>query len=280
MWKDVKKYLAIPNKLSFKSPIALNPDLSPSVQYIGLLTWRVSGLSELGHLFDNGQMRSFQSLKQEFNLPSKDFYKFLQLRHFLESHSKEGNIRFDLTEVEKQLLSSITLKKKISELYSLLSNVGPSTFDSLRMIWENDLGSNFSDVEWLSVCTCVFPKGVSITAQEQNYKFIHRTYLTPVRLHKIFPNTSKLCFKCRSNIGTVMHVFWDCDKIKGYWKEIHMAVQKIIGKTFALSPNVYLLNCKAGLCLDCDKERVLNFCIYLAKKMYIITMVNSSNTLS
>lgn len=50
VWKDVKKYLAIPNKLSFKSPIVLNPDLSPSVQNIGLLTWRVSGLSELGHL--------------------------------------------------------------------------------------------------------------------------------------------------------------------------------------------------------------------------------------
>lgn len=101
MWKHVKKYLAIPNKLSFKSPITLNPDLSPTVQNISLLTWKLRGFSEFGHLFDNGQMRSFQSLNQEF----KDFYKFLQLRHFLESHSKEGNIRFDLTEVEKQLLS-------------------------------------------------------------------------------------------------------------------------------------------------------------------------------
>jgi len=74
-----------------------------------------------------------------------------------------------ITEVEKQLLSSFTLKKKISELYALLSNVGLSTFDSLRVIWEKDLGSNFSDEEWLSVCTCVFPKGVSISAHKQNY---------------------------------------------------------------------------------------------------------------
>ncbi len=54
--------------------------------------------------------------------------------------------------------------------------------------------------------------------------------------------------------------------------------QKIIGKTFVLSPVVYLLNCTADLCLDCDKESLLNFCIYLAKKMYTIIMVNCSDT--
>ncbi len=152
----------------------------------------------------------------------------------------------------------------------MLSNVGPSTFDSLRVIWEKDLGSSFSNEEWLSVCSNIFPKSASISVCEQNYKFIHWTYLTPVRLHRIFPNCSQLCFKCKVDNGTVMHVFWDCDKIKMYWKEIHKIIQIIIGKTFVLSPKVYLLNCTMELCLDCDKESVLNFCIYLAKKCILL----------
>lgn len=270
VWRDVKKYLSIPNKLSLKSPITLNPDFPTPIQNIGLLTWRLRGVSELGHLFDDGQIRSFQELRQEFSLPSKDFYKFLQIRHFLELQLKEGNIQFDLTEIEKLLLSSCTLKKKISELYTLLSNIGLSTFDSLRVIWEKDLGSIFSDEEWLSVCSNIYPKSTSISVHEQNYKCIHRIYLTPVRLHRIFPNCSQLCFKCKVDIGTVMHVFWDCDKIKMYWKEIHKITQKIIGKTFVLSPKVYLLNCTVELCLDRDKECVLNFCIYLAKKFILL----------
>jgi len=98
-----------------------------------------------------------------------------------------------------------------------------------------------------------------MSAHGQNQKSIH---LTPDRLHKMSPNYSQLCSKCRADNGTVMQVFCDCDKIKGYWKEMH----KITGKMFALSPKVYLLNCKASLCLDGDKESVLNFCLYLARK--------------
>ncbi len=168
------------------SPIALNPDLPTSIQNIGLLSWRSRGVSELGHLFDDGQMRSFQELRLEFNLSSKDSYKFLQIRHFLELQLKEGNIQLDLTEIEKLLFSSFTLKKKISELYTMLFNVGASSFDSLRVIWEKGIGSSFSDEEWLSVCSNIFPKSASISVHEQNYKFFHRIYLTPVRLHRIF----------------------------------------------------------------------------------------------
>lgn len=118
VWKDVKKYLSISNTWSLKSPIALNPDFPTSIQNIGLLTWRSKGVSELGHLFDDGQLRSFQELRQEFSLPSKDFYKFLQIRHFLELQLKEGNIQFDLTEMEKRFFSSYTLKKKRSLNYT------------------------------------------------------------------------------------------------------------------------------------------------------------------
>lgn len=152
----------------------------------------------------------------------------------------------------------------------MLSNAGPSTLDSLRGTWERDFGSIFSDEEWQSVCSNIFPKSASVPVHEQNFKCIHRTYLTPVRLHRIFPNCSQLCFKCNMEIGTVMHVFWDCDKIKMYWKEIHKIIQKIIGKIFAMSPKVYLLNCTVDLGLDCDKECVLNFCIYLAKKCILL----------
>lgn len=59
-------------------------------------------------------------------------------------------------------------------------------------------------------------------------------------------------------------------KIKTFWKEIHRIIQKIIGKTFVLSSKVYLLNCTVDLCLDCDKECILNFCTYLAKKWILL----------
>lgn len=269
-WKDILKYLNIPSIPSLKSPISFNPDLPPAIQNIGLRSWRLRGILELGQLFDKGHLKSFQLLKQEFNLPNKDFYKFLQLRHFLESLLKDERIRLDLFDIEKQLYSSFSLKNKISVFYAMLSNVGSSSLDPLKLVWEKDFGTNLSDEDWVSACSSIYFRDASISNHEQSFKFIYRTYLTPVRLHKIFPNASQLCFKCKSNIGTVMHVFWDCDMIKTYWKEIHKAVQKIIGKSFALSPSIYLLNCKAELHLNHDQESVLHFCTFLARKCILL----------
>lgn len=76
-----------------------------------------------------------------------------------------------------------------------------------------------------------------------------------------------------------MHVFWDCDKIKAYKKEIHKITQKIIGKTFALFPNVYLLNCKTDLCLDCDRV-CIEFLHIFGKEIYTIVTVNPTDALS
>lgn len=70
-------------------------------------------MSELGHLFEDDQIKLFEQLRQEFSLPSKDFYKFLQIRHFIELKLKEGNIPFDFTEIENQLFSLWTLKKDL-----------------------------------------------------------------------------------------------------------------------------------------------------------------------
>jgi len=44
---------------------------------------------ELYQLFDKGNLKSFHLLKQQH-----DFYKFLQLRHFLESLLKDNRIAF------------------------------------------------------------------------------------------------------------------------------------------------------------------------------------------
>ncbi|KAF7709832.1 hypothetical protein HF521_016682, partial [Silurus meridionalis] len=106
---------------------------------------------------------------------------------------------------------------QISYLYSLLSGTS-SPLDPLRRVWERDMGQSFTDDEWLSIREEVFHKSISSSVHEQNFKFIYRIYLTPVRLHKMYPNVSRMCFKCKSEIGTLMHLFWDCKKIKPFWQ--------------------------------------------------------------
>lgn len=49
------------------------------------------------------------------------------------------------------------------------------------------------------------------------FKVIHRLHYSKVKLHKIFPDTSPLCERCKQDEGTLTHLFWTCPKLHVYW---------------------------------------------------------------
>ncbi|KAL7824967.1 hypothetical protein SRHO_G00342770 [Serrasalmus rhombeus] len=57
----------------------------------------------------------------------------------------------ELTGLEELLLSSNSLKGRISAFYRLLSSTSVSSYNALRTLWERDLTVSFSDDEWCRV---------------------------------------------------------------------------------------------------------------------------------
>jgi len=115
----------------------------------------------------------------------------------------------------------------------------------------------------ISLLRCLFYRGASILNHEQNFRFIYRTYLAPVCLHKIFPNVSQLCFKCKSNIGTAVIRFgavtWS--RCTGN-KYINLFRWLLVNILLYLSLSIYPLKYKAELHLNHDLECVLHVCTY------------------
>lgn len=52
------------------------------------------------------------------------------------------------------------------------------------------------------------------------YKWLFRTYVTPVKLHQYNPNIPDNCTKCNGNVGTLLHCMWECQVIHFFWKGI------------------------------------------------------------
>ena len=75
---------------------------------------------------------------------------FLQIRNVVGSLVKEKKLRFGLSQYS--LISSITIKGKISEVYGILSTTGHSCFLTLLKIWEKDLGLVLSENSWSNIC--------------------------------------------------------------------------------------------------------------------------------
>lgn len=43
--------------------------------------WERSGLNVIVQLYQDGSLKSFQELKDQYAIPNKSFYRYLQIRH-------------------------------------------------------------------------------------------------------------------------------------------------------------------------------------------------------
>ncbi len=184
-------------------------------------------------------------------------------------------MRFGLSEIDDVLISSDTIKGKISEFYNILSQGGLSSFQTLMKTWE-ELGMSFEENTWLNICERTHFPFTSNKVKEANFKFIHKLYLTPIKMHKISKDISSKCPRCKRTDGTFVHMFWECNLLIGFWKSIHSFTQSVLETKFDLSPSLYLLNDTLDLQLDRKKCRVLITITYFAKKCILLLWKDDS----
>lgn len=72
--------------------IANNTDFLPAGLNGGFKRWEETGLGILDQLFKGRIIKSVEELQNEFDLPKHDFFRYLQVRHYLHTHIKNGKI--------------------------------------------------------------------------------------------------------------------------------------------------------------------------------------------
>lgn len=148
VWRDIKIYLRISVSLSLSSPLSFNPDLPLTLQKIGLSAWLKLGISQISCLFSEGTLKSFQQIVEQYKVPKSNFYKYLQLRHFLKPKIDKEELRTETTEIEDLLLNPICLKGLISRAYDILSSNCTSSLLGLKGVWEKDIGQTIEENDW------------------------------------------------------------------------------------------------------------------------------------
>ena len=201
----------------------------------------------------------------------------IQLRHFLQSLIQKNIFRFQIDEIEQLLSCSQSMPKITSKIYKNLNRRVISSFNPLQRIWEMDLNLNIDQETWSTICAKVNPSALSPKVLEHNYKFIFKTFLTPVCLNKISQENSPLCNKCKSTLGTYSHMFWFCAKIKPFWQTIHSTIEKMLKLKFRKSPVLYLLGVDLNVIMSSPHRRLFDLMRFLAKKC-ILTLWKTENT--
>lgn len=57
-----------------------------------------------------------------------------------------------------------------------------------------------------------------------------RWYMTPERLQKINQDGTPLCWRNCGKKATMIHIWWDCPKIRVFWQEVIRSIKEITGE--------------------------------------------------
>ena len=154
IWREVQKEFKLPSQTSGLTSIGCMKEFVPSRLDAGFGQWRTLGLEFVHQLFRLDVLKSFEQLSDEFNLPRTDFFRFLQLRHFLERHENWDKIR-NPSELESFLIDIqrwVLPEKVISCIYQILLSMASHDSLYIKLKWEAESQQEITQEEWVVAC--------------------------------------------------------------------------------------------------------------------------------
>lgn len=257
IWYDIHNYLKETPPLSRFTPIYGNSNFTPGKADAGFKIWFNQGIKNVCDLYQNDSLMSFEQLKNKFDIPSKHFFKFLQIRHFIATRQNNSLKMPPLSSLENIIITHLKGRGQVSVLYKLFMNNSGESSRSILQAWKNDLQMDIADGEWSKCCSSAQTQTINVHSKLLQYKWLTRQYLTPSILHHFNPNIPDTCIKCGDQKGSLFHCMWECSVVTVFWKKVLHLLSQIIGKVIPLDPGLCILNIYPKDFLPIANTRVL-----------------------
>lgn len=147
------------------------------------------------------------------------FWKYLQLRSSMSSAfglqwAEEGE-----NKVEEFLNCRHTLHSA-SLFYRKMSNIQVRMCESLRLIWQENLGAEINEEIWQDVISNVGWATRDARSKFIHYKIVQRYYFTLLNLFEMGISQDSKCWKCHKELGTFLPAIWNCPVVLPFWKMV------------------------------------------------------------
>uniref|UniRef100_A0A8C7R9H5 Reverse transcriptase domain-containing protein n=1 Tax=Oncorhynchus mykiss TaxID=8022 RepID=A0A8C7R9H5_ONCMY len=205
---------------SLSGPINQNILFPPSLNDGAFGIWHSLGLSSLAQLFFDGTFASFSQLQEKFNLPQSHFFRYLQTRNFVRANTPGFPNRPANTAIESILELNKLPRGAISDVYAIIHDLQNPSLVPLKTRWEKDLGEELGEDAWESVLHRVHSSSFSTRHSLIQFKVVHRIHWSGAKLGRIFSDFDPTCVRCKVEPATLLHMFWGCHKLSGFWELI------------------------------------------------------------
>ena len=266
IWTQIRKFCELP-ETSVHAPIWRNHAFLPSNTDAVFKEWSRKGIGSIKDLYVDKHLCSFEILQIKYNLPKSNFFRYLQLRHYIRQNISSSDPLPEENSLFKLLLGPPEAKGLISKLVCFFSHKHEQPDIKFKQMWEDDLNISIQDEIWKQALNNIHHCSVNARLQLIQFKVIHRLHYSKVKLHKIFPQTSPLCERCKRSDGTLAHQFWLCPEIQDFWCSIFRWYSHVLKVNLDPDPETALL----GISNTLDKmgrnvSTVVAYGIVIAKR--------------
>lgn len=241
IWKKIRHKYNLSHKKSIMTPLFNNPIFPMGQEVDRFEKWIELGINRVKHLFREGKLMGFMELQEKYNLENSEIFKYIQLKHFVQTLSFTSN-EIQGTSFERAVVSLISNKGTISRLYGEYLNITEIQKQKYQLDWEKDLGKELTEEEWSGIWMNTTKSSINVALTETSLKLLHRAYLTPDRVAHFKPNCSSMCFRGCQVKGTMLHIWWQCPVVNKIWNRISKLISNIMSKNIEIDSWTALLN--------------------------------------
>ena len=225
MWNKVIAQNNLKDAVKVLRWCAFDPDFLPKNWDARFKRWGSQGLTAYCTFLHKGTMNSFQNLKGQFGLDKDDFYRFLQVRHYIDQIQKGcTQVGWDniLLKVFIDAYSNGSNQKLISRFYKGLQQTKCSSL-YVKQKWEHE-GNLVLD--WENLCEIQWKTSSSTVWREFCWKNLIRFFITPAQ-KRHYTNSSACWRQCGCLVANHFHIFWSCASLIPFWREVYNVMQSI-----------------------------------------------------
>lgn len=207
---------------------AFDTDFIPNRGDIGFQTWIGKGFTNYFSCLDRNKILSFQSLQEKCGLERSDFYRYLQIRHYINQECNYNNLTEAESEFYRIFRSSQTSlpSKSISALYNILLGAENGSTLYIKERWERDAGIVISEEMWKGIWEFQSTTTCSADWREYCWKNVIRYFKTPYQ--ERYKGHDRPCWRqCGAERAGHFHIFWECPKLTFFWESIHRSISSV-----------------------------------------------------
>ena len=250
------------------SPIFNNFHLLSGNSPFSFPQWSRKGINILADIFNDQGLRSFQDIREQYDIPGTSFFLYLQLRSSMRAYGVPWRAQLQLHPLHK-IIGSKPLNCSASIIYTFLLR---SSYKKLGIstVWSKDIQTNVEEFLENQAWDIISISSKNPNHQLINWKIVHRLYFTPSKRFHMGLTQSPLCTLCNQEaMGTFMHMFWDCPGVSTFWSQVSTDLSLVVQEDIPCSPSLLLLNDFSSLNISPQSKRLILSGTTAAKKLLV-----------